>query len=248
MSSQLMWFATRRVCAPILAPFRRTRTPMIQAAAPRKRGGQGEARNSNLVATWTGTTSRNSRTSPKMRRAARAFIPTSGALTVAVFSDAVKLHAVVHEAEAELLRNAFLKRFQLIVDEFDDVTCLDVDQMIVMRFRGGFVARPSVAEFVPLEDSGLFEQADRTVYRGDRYVGIDRCRPRMQRLDVRMILTVTEHARDGLALLGDPQALVGTKGLDVDVAAHEAKLSTRPRIVQRDYAHGAPVKSADDEQ
>src|SRR3954471_3920101 len=103
---------------------------MIQAAAPRKRGGQGEARNSNLVATWTGTTSRNSRTSPKMRRAARAFIPTTGDLAIAIFSDAVKLHAMVHEAEAELLRDAFLKGFQLVVDEFDHVARLDVDQMI----------------------------------------------------------------------------------------------------------------------
>jgi hypothetical protein len=37
--------------------------------------------------------------------------------------------------------------------------------------------------------------------------GIDRGRPRVERLDVGMVLAVAEHARDYLALLGDPRPL-----------------------------------------
>ena len=84
------------------------------------------------------------------------------------------------------------------------------------RFRRGFVARAAVAELVPLEDAGLLEQAHGAVDGGDRDVRIDRRGARVQRLDVGMILAVAEHARDDLALLGDPQALVGAQRLDVD--------------------------------
>ena len=50
----------------------------------------------------------------------------------AVEGDAVELHAVVDEAEAELLGDALLQRLELVVDELDDLAGLDVDQMVVM--------------------------------------------------------------------------------------------------------------------
>ena len=106
----------------------------------------------------------------------------------AVEGDAVQLHAMVDEAEAELLGDPLLQRLELLVDELDDLAGLDVDQMVVMRVRRGFVARAAVAELVALEDSGLLEQADGAVDRGDRDLGVDRRGALVQRLDVGMIL------------------------------------------------------------
>ena len=48
-------------------------------------------------------------------------------LAVAVAGDAVELHAMVDEPEAELLRNPFLQRLQLVVDELDDIARFHVD-------------------------------------------------------------------------------------------------------------------------
>src|SRR5689334_19744789 len=114
------------------------------------------------------------RTSPAMRATARAFGRAGGGSAIAVERDAVELHPVIDEAEAELLGDPFLQGFELVVDELDDVSGLDVDQMVVVRFRRRFIARAAVAEFVTLEDSRLFEQAHRAVDRRDRDVRINR--------------------------------------------------------------------------
>ena len=81
---------------------------------------------------------------------------------------------MVDEAEAELLGDPPLQRFELLVDELDDIAGLDVDQMVVMLVRRGFVAGAAVAEFVAREDPGFLEQADRPVDGGDRDFGVDR--------------------------------------------------------------------------
>src|SRR5204863_1214781 len=86
----------------------------------------------------------------------------------------------------------------------------------------------SVAELVPFENAGLLEQANGSVNRRDRDVRVDRRGSGMKSLDVRMIVALTEHARNRLALLGDAQALVGAQRLDIDLTRHSAKLSSRP--------------------
>src|SRR3954451_25442335 len=94
----------------------------------------------------------------------RATAPALGLrLAIAAEGDAVKLHAMIDEAEAELLRDSLLQCLQLIVDEFDDITGFDVDQMVVMVLGRGFVPRPTIAELGPLENAGFFEQANGTV-------------------------------------------------------------------------------------
>lgn len=115
-------------------PFCLMRAPTIHAAAARKRGGQGERPRAHLVTMWIGPRIANSRTSPAIRAAARAFIRTAGDLSISVEGDAVKLHAMVDEAETEFLRDSSLQRLEFIIDEFNDVAGLDVDQMVVVRF------------------------------------------------------------------------------------------------------------------
>ena len=141
-----------------------------------------------------------------MRTAARGF--TRAGSAIAVEGDAVKLHAMVDQAESEPLGDSLLQFLELVVDELDDLAGLDVDQMVMVRFGRGLVARAAVAELVALEDSRLLEQPHRPVDRRDRDVGVDGRGAGVEGLDVRMVLAVAEHARDDLALLGDAQALV----------------------------------------
>src|SRR5438270_2219349 len=100
-----------------------------------------------------GAIAANSASAPTTRATARAL---GLRLAVAAEGDAVKLHSMVDEAEAELLRDPLLQCLELIVDEFDDITGFDVDQMVVMVLGRGFVARTAIAELVPLQDAGLF--------------------------------------------------------------------------------------------
>src|SRR6476646_3629468 len=188
MSSQLVWLATISVWSRASLPSMRTRAPSTQATAPRKRAGHGEEPNSALFSRWTGAISANSRIAPAIRTSARAL---GRGLAVAIAGDAVELHPVVNEAEAELFGDALLQRFELVVDELDDVAGLDVDQMVVVGFRSRFVARAAVAELVPFENSGLLEQTDCAVDGGDRDVRIDRGRTGVHRFDVGMVLAVT---------------------------------------------------------
>src|SRR6478672_11319843 len=210
-------------CSPRRYPEARARTPMIHAAAARKRLGQPERRKMSLVATWIGATVANRRTSPAMRRTARGFSRTPSAF--AIERDSVQLHPVVDEAEAELLGDALLKLLQLVIDELDHIARLDVDQMIVVRFRCRLVARAAIAELVPLEDARFLKQSDRPVHGRNRDVRVDGGGALVKRLDVGMVLAVAEHARDHLALLGNAQALVGTQRFDVDRTRHFTNVS-----------------------
>ena len=106
MSSQLTWFEMRSVCGFGRFPVSLARTPMIQALAARKRFGQPEAPNSNLVRMWTGAAAASSRPRRPMRMPARSGEPFG--LAVAVESDAVQLHPVIDEAKPELLGDPLL--------------------------------------------------------------------------------------------------------------------------------------------
>ena len=121
-----------RVCRPIALPATFGRAPTIHAAEARKRRGQPDRPNNNFVRTWMGPTVANNSRSKRLRMAARSWELLDGALAVAVERDAVQLHSMVDEPEAELLGNPPLKRLQLFVDELDDVSRLHVDQVIVV--------------------------------------------------------------------------------------------------------------------
>ena len=125
-------------------PATRTRAPMTQAAAARNLGGQGDRPRSHFERRCGSRQARNSSTSPATRTAARAGEEGGdkgfGPLTAAVESDAVQLHAMVNEAEAELFGDLLLKILEILIDEFYDVARLDIDQMVVMRVRRCLVA------------------------------------------------------------------------------------------------------------
>ena len=92
---------------------------------------------------------------------------------LAVNGDAVKFHAMVDQAEAKLFGDPLLEKFKLLVDELDHVAGFDVDQMVMVCFGRSLITGAAIAELVPLQDSGLFEQPDRAIDGGDRDVGVD---------------------------------------------------------------------------
>jgi hypothetical protein len=94
---------------------------------------------------------------------------------------------VADQTVAELARDLVLELLDLLALELDDRAAARVDQMVVMLVRRLLVARPAVAEVVPLQDAGLLEQADRAIDRGDGDLRIDGVRPAVQLLDVRVV-------------------------------------------------------------
>ena len=103
---------------------------------------------------------------------------------------------MVDEAEAELLGDPLLQRFEFFVDELDDAAGFDIDQMVVMSVRRGFVARTAVAELVAFEDARFLEQANGPVDGRDRDLRVDGGGALMQRLDVGMIFGFRQDLRD----------------------------------------------------
>src|SRR6476661_10869899 len=101
------------------APISRTRAPMIHPAPPKNHCGHGDRPNSSLVTMWTGPQNRNQRRMAPMRAIARAFTLGGAGSAVAVEGDAVQLHPMIDETEAEFLRNPLLKCLELFIDELD---------------------------------------------------------------------------------------------------------------------------------
>src|SRR4051794_11626621 len=106
----------------------------------------------------------NSASAPTTRATARAL---GLRLAIATEGDAVKLHSVVDEAEAELLGDPLLQGLELVIDELNDVARFDVDEMVVMTFRRRLIAGAAIAELVALEDARFLEQPHRPVDRRD---------------------------------------------------------------------------------
>ena len=104
-----------------------TRAPQIQAVPARKRLGQPDLPVASFVARCSGRQSSSHSSSATTRARAIGRDGCGSALAVAVERDAVKLHPMIDEAEAELLGDPPLQRFKLLVDELDDLAGLDID-------------------------------------------------------------------------------------------------------------------------
>ncbi len=139
---------------------------------------------------------------------------------LAVGSDAIELHAVIDEAEAEPIGYLALEYFKFGIDEFDDLAGFDIDHVIVMRLGSRFIPGAPVAEIVPVENPGFLEQADGAVDRGDRDAGIDLGGPLVEPFDIGVVDAFGQHPRNHAALLGDAQAPLGAERFDIDWLIH----------------------------
>ena len=128
---------------------------------------------------------------------------------------------MIDKSEAQLGGDLPLQRLKLRIDEFDDLAGFDVDHVIVMRLRRGFIAGATVAEIVAVKDARLFKQPDSAIDGGNRNAGIDCNRTLMQLFNVGMICAFGQHARDHPPLFGDAQATFRAKSFYIDCLSHK---------------------------
>ncbi len=112
---------------------------------------------------------------------------------------------MINQAIAQLFSYLLLQRFQLRIDEFDDFSGFYINQMIMVRFRNGFIAGATIAKIVTVQYARFFKQANRPVYGCDGNAGVYRGGTFMQGFDVRMILGIGNDTRDYTTLVSDPQ-------------------------------------------
>jgi hypothetical protein len=84
--------------------------------------------------------------------------------------------------------------------ELDHPPTLDIDQMVVFPMLGRLIPCPPTTKVPPLQDALLLEQPNRAVHRRDRHPRIQRDRPAIHFLHVRMVRRIRQHAGDDPAL------------------------------------------------
>ena len=100
----------------------------------------------------------------------------------------VELEPVIDQFVAELARDFGLQALDFLRLEFDHLAAAQIDQMVVMGFGRGFVARAAFAEIVPLDDAGILEQAHGAVDGRNRDAVVDLGAAPVKLLDVGMIV------------------------------------------------------------
>lgn len=123
---------------------------------------------------------------------------------------------MIDQAIAKLFGDLLLQCLEFRIDELDDFSAFDIDQVVMVCLGCGFVARTPVSEIVPVEDAGLFEQSDGTIDRRDRNPGVHRRGTGVKLFDIGMILAFGKDLGDRSALLGYAQPLVGAKLFEID--------------------------------
>jgi len=150
----------------------------------------------------------------------QGWCPPSRASVSPFQGDTIKLQPVVHEAKAQPVGNFCLERFQHSIMKLDDITCLDIDQMIMMLVWRRLIPGSAVAEIMPLKNACFFEQTNGAVYRRNRYALVHSRGATVKLLNVRVVAAVRQNARDYTALLGDPQPLCVAQRLNIYRSSH----------------------------
>src|SRR5271168_4027651 len=117
---------------------------------------------------------------------------------------AIKLKRVVDEIIAKLQRDLPLQCLQPVVLKFDDVSALDVDQMVVMA-QVGLEPGKAGLEIVLLHKIQLIEKAERPIDRRNGNGRVDGAGPGINRVDRRMIGGFRQDLKNDPTLLGHLQ-------------------------------------------
>src|SRR5712672_3667581 len=133
---------------------------------------------------------------------------------VVIERNAIQLEPVIDQLVAEPAGDFRLQLLDFFGGEFDHLAVAQIDQVVVMAVAHLFIAGAALAEVVPLDDTGIFEQLDGSIDRRDRDLVIDRDAAAIQFLDVRMIQSLRQHARDDAALFGHAHAGGGAARFD----------------------------------
>src|SRR5215212_1014494 len=104
----------------------------------------------------------------KMTRSTFEFKRCTRSCFIFVERDAIKFQPVIDQLVAELAGNLGLQFLDLLGGELDHLAVAQIDQVVVMAVGHLLIARPALAEIVPFDDSGVFEQFYGAVHRRDR--------------------------------------------------------------------------------
>jgi len=118
---------------------------------------------------------------------------------------------MVDETVSESPSNFPLQAFNLVVLEFDHPAGAEVDEVVVVLLRRHFIPGASVAKIVALQNACLVEQADCSVHGSDTDAGIDLARSAVQLLDVWVIVSNGQKARDNPTLFRHTDAVLGAQ-------------------------------------
>src|SRR5258705_11704488 len=107
--------------------------------------------------------------------------------------DAIQFQPVIDQLVAELAGDLGLQFLDLLGGELDHLAVAQIDQMVVMAVGHLLVARPALAEIMPLDDPGILEQLDGAIHGRDRDLVVDRDAAPVEFLDVGMIDRIRQH-------------------------------------------------------
>ncbi len=110
---------------------------------------------------------------------------------------------MVDETVSELRGDFALQGLDFGALKFDDLAAFDIDQVVVMRFRHFLVARPAIAEIVPLQNIVRFEKPNRAIDRRDTDLRVNFGCPFVHQFDIGMIFRFTKDTGDNPALAGN---------------------------------------------
>src|SRR5262245_55185513 len=161
---------------------------------------------------------------------ARASCTSSALLVGGLQLDAIELKPMVDELVTELARNELLQPLDLLIAKLDDLSRLEVDQMVVVIVAGLLIARPAIAKVMLRQDAGILEQLHRAIDGCDRDTGVDDGGAAVELLDIRMVPGFGQHAGDDAALLGHSHAPFDTSLFD---PVHAFALLNGPPIEDR---------------
>jgi len=127
----------------------------------------------------------------------------------------VKFKAMVDQPVSETARHFGLQALDLHRFELDHFTGPQIDEMVVVALTQLLIACPAGAKIMSLHDTGILEQFDGAIDRGDRNPIVDGGAAAKQLLDIRMIAGSCQHARNNPPLLGHAHPLGDALGLNV---------------------------------
>ena len=144
-------------------------------------------------------------------------------------ADAVEFKTVTAQFITEATSDRLLERFDVRVGEFDDLSGLKVDEMVVVITFGVLVSCATPSEFMAVENSSFVKQFDSTVDCRHRNPRIQTGCPGVQLLHVRMAGRVLEDLGNDSALLSHANARVFATP-DDSVIRHSDLFCTPPGL------------------
>lgn len=135
----------------------------------------------------------------------------------------VQLQPVIDKVVAQLGSDALFDAFQFGVAEFDHLTRVGVDQVVVMVVLD-FVTRPSVAEIMLLDDFQIGQKGEGAVDGGDADLWVHGLGTLGDLIGVGMVAGVADRLQNDPALLGHFDAFGGEEIVE-KAAVHAASLN-----------------------